>query len=194
MRYQADHKDKVRAQILDEAARAIRRDGPHAVSLTSVMKSAGLTHGGFYSHFSSRDDMLAAAIARTFADTRERWAHETRDRTPKDGLTHYIDWYLSKAHRDERETGCVIAAIGTDVPELARACQDAFAAGYRGLVAGLAGHLALLRREDPDELAQSVIAELVGTVVLSRIERDVRRSDAILAGGRTGLKKRLRLS
>lgn len=192
MRYQAEHKEKTRALILTEASRAIRRDGAHSVSLASVMKGVGLTHGGFYAHFSSREDMLMAAIDKTFGDSRDRWAHETLDRSPRDGLVRYIDWYLSKAHRDQRDTGCVIAAIASE--QLPPACQDAFAEGTRRLVSLIAAHIAQLPRDDADELAASILAELVGALVLARIEREPRRSDAILAAARTSVKKRLKIA
>lgn len=194
MRYQADHKDKTRALILAEASRAVRKDGAHSVSLASVMKAVGLTHGGFYTHFSSRDDMLTAALEQTFRDTRDRWAHETLDRTPKDGLLRYVDWYLSRAHRDHREAGCVIAALGGELSQLAPACQQVFADGSRHLVALLAAHIARLPRDDADELAPSILSELVGALVLARIEGNARRSDAILEAAKTSIKKRLKLT
>lgn len=194
MRYQADHKEKTRALILAEACRAIRKDGAHSVSLASVMKGVGLTHGGFYAHFSSRDDMLAAAIQQTFGDSRDRWAHETLDRSARDGLVDYIDWYLSKAHRDNRDNGCVIAAIGGELSQLAPACQQAFADGTRRLVTLIAAHIARLPRDNADELAQSIMSELVGALVLARIERDPRRSDVILEATRNSVKKRLKLT
>ncbi|HEY0254477.1 MAG TPA: TetR/AcrR family transcriptional regulator [Kofleriaceae bacterium] len=191
MRYQADHKEKTRALILGEASRAIRRDGAHSVSLASVMKGVGLTHGGFYSHFSSRDEMLAAAITQTFGDTRDRWAHETLDRSAKDGLVRYIDWYLSKAHRDHRETGCAIAAIGGELSQLAPDCQRAFSEGCRNVAALLSEHIARLPRDNADELAQSMMSELVGALVLARIESNPRRSDTILETSLRSIKSQL---
>lgn len=185
MRYQPEHKERTRAAILAEACRQLRGHGTQGVSLGSVMKGVGLTHGGFYAHFSSREDMLAAAIEQTFQDSRDRWAHETLDRSPKDGLAAYIDWYLSKAHRDDRQTGCVIAAIGSE--ELPPACQHVLAEGVRRLVTLIATAIG------DEELARSALAEMVGALVLARIERDSRRSDALLAEARIRIKKRLKL-
>lgn len=163
MRYDPAHKAKTHALIVDEASRALRKDGAHATSLASVMKRAGLTHGGFYAHFSSREDMLVAAIERCFADSRARWKHEG-------SLRNYIAWYLSKEHRDDRENGCVIAALGGE--QLPDACRKAFAEGSRQLVA-------LLATETDD--AQALLSELVGALTLARIEPDKKRSNAILA-------------
>ncbi|HEX4422283.1 MAG TPA: TetR/AcrR family transcriptional regulator [Kofleriaceae bacterium] len=191
MRYQVDHKEKTRSLVLAEAGKAIRKDGPHRVSVAAVMKRAGLTHGGFYAHFGSRDAMLVAAIEQMFDTSRDRWVRETLDRSPADGLSAYVDWYLSKAHRDAREAGCVIAALASDLPRLSAPCQKAYAEGARRIIGFLSAHLTTLRRPDPDDLARSVLAEMVGALSLARIEIEPRRSDAILAASRTSVKRRL---
>lgn len=194
MRYSPEHKEKTRALVLSEAGKAIRKDGPHRVSLASVMKRAGLTHGGFYAHFESRDAMLVAAIQQMFDSSRDRWMHVTLDRTPAEGLVGYIDWYLSKAHRDAREAGCAIAALASDLPRLSAACQKAYADGTRRLLAHISAHVDQLRKADADDLAHSMMAELVGALSLARIETDPRRSDAILTASRKSIKKRLGLA
>lgn len=194
MRYDADHKAKTRALVLAEAAKAIRKDGPHQVSLAGVMKRAGLTHGGFYAHFRSRDALLVAAIQQMFDSGRDRWIRNTLDRSPAGGLNAYINWYLSKPHRDNREAGCALAALASDLPRLSAPCRNAYAEGTRRQIALVAAHLAALRRSDPDALAASVWAELVGGLSLARIEIAPRRSDAILAACRRSLVRRLGIS
>ena len=77
MRYQPDHKEKTRRRVLEEATKAIRRQGPHRLGIARVMKQAGLTHGGFYAHFSSKDALVSAAIAAMFDRTLERWTRAT---------------------------------------------------------------------------------------------------------------------
>ena len=68
MRYDAEHKQRTRERVLKEAAKAIRRDGPHKVSVAAVMAKAGLTHGGFYAHFGSRDELIAEGVAQMFGN------------------------------------------------------------------------------------------------------------------------------
>jgi len=106
MRYQPDHKEKTRRRVLEEATKAIRRQGPHRLGIARVMKQAGLTHGGFYAHFSSKDALVSAAIAAMFDRTLERWTRATHDRPPEAGLAAYIESYLSAEHRDTRSGGC----------------------------------------------------------------------------------------
>src|SRR3954468_1809193 len=116
MRYSADHKAHTRQTVLAEAGKAIRKVGPHQVSVAEVMKRAGLTHGGFYAHFKSKDAMLVAAIEQMLEAARVRWLTLTSDLPPKDGLAKYINWYLSKEHRDAREVGCTVAALASNLP------------------------------------------------------------------------------
>src|SRR4051812_43101418 len=98
MRYDTEHKQKTRATVVQAAAKAIRADGPDRVAVAAVMAEAGLTHGGFYAHFKSKDDLVAAAIAQMFADAGARLDHETAGREPAEGLSSYVDFYLSKKH------------------------------------------------------------------------------------------------
>ena len=193
MRYPADHKQETRERVLTEAARQIRAHGPLGVGVAEIMKRAGLTHGGFYAHFKSKDALVAAAIAKMFDGARSRWDRHTSTRSARDGLGEYIDWYLSAEHRDERATGCPIAALASDVPRLAHGCRAAYATGTQNLTRSLAHKLRELGHREPDVLAASVVAELVGALSLARVEPDRTRSDAMLAASRRSLRGRLGL-
>ena len=186
MRYPADHKRETRERVLAEAAKQIREHGPAGVGVADIMKSAGLTHGGFYAHFASKDALVAAAIAKMFAGARARWERAA-------SLGAYIDAYLSAEHRDARETGCPIAALASDAPRLPTACRAAYADGARDLASRLASALRDLGHRDVEALASSIIAELAGALALARVEPDEARSDAILAASRRTLRARLGL-
>ena len=190
MRYDTEHKQKTRELVLQAAARAIRSDGPDRVGVAGVMAEAGLTHGGFYAHFKSKDELVAAAIGQMFAQASARLEHETADRDPAEGLAAYVDFYLSKKHRDARGFGCPMAALASDVPRLSGPAREQFALGVQHSTAGLAGKLALLGHAEPEAGARSMIAELIGALSLARIEQDAKRSDAILAASRAQLKQR----
>ena len=85
MRYDNEHKQQTRTRVLQAAAKAIRADGPHRVGIASVMADAGLTHGGFYAHFASKDELVAAAIGQMFDESRQRLLRETDQRAPAEG-------------------------------------------------------------------------------------------------------------
>lgn len=199
MRYDAEHKQKTRERVLKEAAKAIRAEGPHRIAVAGVMAKAGLTHGGFYAHFESKDDLVAAAIEQMFADARTRFAKETGDRSPADGLCAYIDFYLSPAHRDARSTGCPITALAADLPRIEGGARDQYGQGVDRLAGRIAnllallGHLALLGRPDAEAMGRSVLAELVGALSLSRAVADPAQSNLILETSRAALKRRLGL-
>ncbi|HEX2834254.1 MAG TPA: TetR/AcrR family transcriptional regulator [Thermoanaerobaculia bacterium] len=193
MRYDAEHKQRTRERLLKVAAKAVRAEGPERVGVAAVMRRAGLTHGGFYAHFASKDAMVVAAIGQMFEESHDRWMAATANRSPEDGLVLFVDSYLSAAHRDARASGCPIAALLADLPRLSSACKRAVANGTRRLTAMLAAQLERMHFADAEDLAGSVIAELVGAVSLARGEPDRARSENILAASRRLLKERLGL-
>ncbi|MFC5582332.1 TetR/AcrR family transcriptional regulator [Rhodanobacter glycinis] len=193
MRYDTEHKQKTRATVLQAAAKAIRADGPDRVGVAGVMAEAGLTHGGFYAHFKSKDELVAAAIGQMFEDARARLEHDTAGRSPAEGLAAYIDFYLSKKHRDARSFGCPMAALASDVPRLADPAREQFVTGVRQSTIRLGEKLAGLGHAAAEAEARSMMAELIGALSLARIETDAKRSDAILAASRAQLKQRFGL-
>jgi TetR/AcrR family transcriptional regulator, transcriptional repressor for nem operon len=193
MRYDTEHKQKTRTKVLQAAAKAIRADGPHRVAVAGVMADAGLTHGGFYAHFASKDELVAAAIEHMFDETRARAQHEMEGRGPAEGLVAYIDFYLSRKHRDARDSGCPMAALASDLPRLDEPVREQFAAGASRLTTTLSEKLAALGHVNVDAEARSMVAELIGALSLARIEPDSKRSDAILSASRHQLKERLGL-
>jgi len=193
MRYDTDHKQKTHARLLKAAAKAVREEGPHRVGVAAVMADAGLTHGGFYAHFASKDALVAAAIGQMFEEARARFLHETQERTPAHALVAYIDFYLSAAHRDARRSGCPIAALASDLPRLKKPALEQFANGAARLRTALADKLEQLGHADARQEASSAMSELVGALSLARAEPDAKRSDAILADSRRALKRRLKL-
>jgi TetR/AcrR family transcriptional regulator, transcriptional repressor for nem operon len=193
MRYNAEHKAQTRQKLLKVAASAIRAEGPHRVGVAGVMAKAGLTHGGFYAHFASKDELILAAIDTMFDSGRNRLANETRDRKPAAGLAAYVDFYLSAKHRDALGSGCPMAALASDLPRLDHAARLRFADGGRTLVDALAALLEQCGRPDAHGDASSMFAEMLGALSLARAETDPARSDAFLARSRESIKRRFAL-
>jgi len=177
MRYDAEHKEKTRARVLKEAAKAIRAEGPHRVGVAGIMAKAGLTHGGFYAHFKSKDDFTA-----------------TEGFSPADGMVRYINFYLSREHRDGRDTGCPVAALAADLPRLEDLARARYGQGVARLTAKVQGQLAALGHEDAAEIAPSLVSEIVGALSLARAVGEPDQSDHILQASRRALKQRLGLA
>jgi TetR/AcrR family transcriptional repressor of nem operon len=193
MRYDPEHKQRTRARVLQEASRLLRMNGPDKLGVADVMRSAGLTHGGFYAHFASKDELVARAIDEMFVEALARFEKVTSGRSAAEGMTDYIDRYLSGTHRDARDRGCPLAAMSTDIPRLYREARDGFERGAALLASAIAGRLRELGHAAPGQLAVSVLSELVGAMVMARSITDAERSAAVLQASRSQLLARLGL-
>ncbi len=139
------HKKETRERVLDAAAAAFRERGIDSVSVGEIMDRAGLTHGGFYAHFKSKDELVAEALAHVSARTGE-WLSETRN------LKTHADKYLSPMHFAHPEKGCAIAALGS---ELARSTGRV----HRTFAANIQTRLELLRQLIQRRRAKSASAQ-----------------------------------
>ena len=191
MRYSAEHKKQTQARILQEAAASLRMRGPDGVVVADIMASAGLTHGGFYVHFKSKDELIVGAIEESFADQAARVDAMVGGRGPASALMAYVDAYLSQQHRDQRDRSCPIAALAGDGPRLKEPAREAFEQGCAGVTRRIADWLEAMGRPDAGALAGSVVAELVGALVMARAVADPQLSRKILRDSRMALRQRL---
>jgi TetR/AcrR family transcriptional repressor of nem operon len=179
MRYPAGHKDRTRQRIVQGASRAYRRKGVAGVGIADLMKVLGLTHGGFYAHFRSKDDLVAAALAEGMTETLERFtARGARSAAAFAGL------YLSRAHRDRATSGCVLAALAGDVPRQGVVVRRAFTKAYLRFLERLESLVPGRAARERREQALALSARLVGAILLSRALADEALSDRLLAAAR----------
>ena len=177
-------REQSHARILDAAARAVRRQGYAGVGVAEVMKEAGLTHGGFYAHFTSRDALLAAAIEHAARDSvkilsRRIKALQEAGASPVRAL---VEAYLADEHAASCERGCPVAALGSEIPRQ----SDALLEVSRKRVSGLVERVrSSLPPDAPRERAFALAASLVGALQLARALGDEGR--ALLAATRSTL-------
>lgn len=193
MRYSAEHRAETRQRILKEAAREIRARGPDAMGVSSVMARAKLTHGGFYAHFESKEDLVAEAVGAMFEDVRNRFDLDASRNDPKAALAAYVSFYLAPSHRDARERGCPLAALASDAPRLGRGARKRLGEGITRLTGWLADALARLGHADAEQAAQAFLAQLIGALSLARSMPDSAQSLAILEATRLDLMTRFDL-
>jgi TetR/AcrR family transcriptional regulator, transcriptional repressor for nem operon len=195
MRYDADHKDRTRKRLLDEAARALRSEGPERVGVAALMARLGLTHGGFYAHFKSKDDLVAQAIEETFAQTAAGAERMIVGRTPAEALTRYVDFSLSDRHCAAPGQGCALPALSTDVSRLGRSARQKFQAGTQRLTEFIAGLLRGMGYDEKPahELAISALAEMAGAIAIARAMETPQQAQEIRASCRASVKQRLGL-
>ena len=181
-------KELTHERIVDAASRAIRRAGFDGVGVADIMKEAGLTHGGFYAHFDSREAMLAEALDRAGQESLVRISHMVKERSA-DGASPFrafVEQYLSERHLLAPEKGCAVAALASEMPRQAPALAEASVARIRALVAQVRGMLpAGAAREAP-----AVVAQLVGAIQIARTLGDSTDGRAVLASVRRLLLER----
>ena len=181
MRYSPEHKAAARRRIIRAAATHFRRDGIDSVGVVPLMNAAGLTHGGFYHHFASKEALVDAVLLEGVNETLEQMAEAGRT----GGLAAVLDLYLSPAHRDNPEAGCPAAALGV---ELARHPARLRRSYTRLINRGIDLIAQLLPRPDRG-VAQAIYSVAVGSLVLARGVSDRKLSDGFLASGRAAALK-----
>jgi TetR/AcrR family transcriptional repressor of nem operon len=178
--------DENRDRIIEVAARLFREHGFDGIGITDLMKGAGLTHGGFYGNFKSKEDLEAQACERALETSRRRWA-EAAESSRENPLSRIIRFYVSKRHRDEPGTGCPLVALAPDAARSSAAVRSAFTLGIRSyvdiLTSIVAGPSSAARRQR----ALSSLSEMVGAVILARASQDAKLSDEILHATKSNL-------
>jgi TetR/AcrR family transcriptional regulator, transcriptional repressor for nem operon len=191
MRYMRGHKEKTRERILIEAAKAIRLNGPDRIGVDSVMARTGLTHGGFYAHFKSKEALITAAVVQMMVEANNQFRQATADRPARKGLEAYFDWYLSSGHRNRVETGCPLPRLSADLMRLDQGSRRAFAEGLAQLTAMISGKLREIDARTPENMATSLLAEALGALAISRAIPDRRYALVILDHSRRSIHSRL---
>ena len=180
MRYEKGHKETTRRRIVETAAARFRKDGIEGVGLADLMAEAGLTHGGFYSHFSSKEDLVKAAMEEVAQQSRNTFTR----RIEIGGLEAWIRHYLRTEHRDHPEKGCVMAALGNELhrhPEKSRACLTQ---RMHELIPQIESHIASISdAKTRRQTAVGLFATLVGALQMARTATDPALSDEILEAG-----------
>jgi TetR/AcrR family transcriptional repressor of nem operon len=184
MRYSREHKLETHARIVKKASVRLREQGAHGVGVADLMKDAGLTHGGFYAHFDSREALVIEAFAHAMDRGNERWRKLAEQTPPDKRLAAIVDSYLTKAHRDDPGNGCAIPTLGAEIARESPKTRKAFAARVERMIATLAALIPEVPRKAARKQATAAIATMMGTLVLARIAGNGEFSDEILGAGR----------
>lgn len=172
-------KEATHERIVDAAARAIRRSGYGGTGVADIMKDAGLTHGGFYAHFPSREAMLAEAADRAGGESVAMMERIAASLPPERALAAMMQAYLSKEHLEQVETGCATAALGSEMPRQAPEVRRAATRRIKEMVDLVARHSPDWGQPAAHERALVTIATMVGALVLARAVDDPKLSDGL---------------
>lgn len=174
MRYEKDHKETTHRRVVETAAARFRKEGLDGVGVASLMKDAGLTHGGFYSHFLSKDRLIEEALISSMEAT----TANLRQAAESGGIEELIRFYLRPAHRDHPERGCAAAALGGEIARHSKSTRAVFTERTRKLIA-----LIQSRLPNPDAAtARAIFATIMGALQLSRAVSGI-LSDQMLESG-----------
>jgi TetR/AcrR family transcriptional repressor of nem operon len=184
MRYTREHKLETHARIVKKASVRIREKGAHGIGVADLMKDAGLTHGGFYAHFDSREALVIEAFAYAMDRSTERWRKLAETIPADQRMAAIVESYLTPLHRDDPGHGCAVTALGAEIARESPKTRKAFAAKLEQMVDMLAEQMPEVPRKAARKQALATLSTMVGALVLSRIAGSGEFSDDILAAGR----------
>jgi TetR/AcrR family transcriptional repressor of nem operon len=170
MRYSKEHKQETHARIVKKASVRLREKGAHGIGVADLMKEAGLTHGGFYAHFDSREALVIEAFAYAMDRSVEHW--------------RAIAAEISTVHRDDPGRGCAVPTLGAEIARESAKTRKAFSAKLEQLIDVMAEQIPDVPRKTARKQAMGTLATMMGTLVMSRVAGSGELSEEILAAGR----------
>jgi TetR/AcrR family transcriptional repressor of nem operon len=185
MRYGKEHKAETHKRVVEAAARRFRRNGIEATGVVDLMADAGLTHGGFYAHFPSKEILVREAVLAASAQGRRHFQEQIEQARAagREPLEDVVRQYLTALHRDRPDRGCTIATLGAEVARHPRKTRDAVTEGLEKTLTMLASALPNPTRADARERAIGVFGAMIGTLQLARVFSDSELSQTALDAG-----------
>ena len=177
MRKSKQEAAETRRRIVKAAAAKFRLNGISGTGLSDLMAAAGLTHGGFYRHFESKDQLVAEACS---AAGKSAMATFFSNKSPKNGLKERVAEYLSPAHRDDPSAGCPLAALGSEIARCDEKTRAAATQAFLELVDIIAKESGKTRPNVAGRRALVAVATMIGALMMSRVVTDSELSDCIL--------------
>jgi TetR/AcrR family transcriptional regulator, transcriptional repressor for nem operon len=190
MRYSKEHKAETHERIVKQASIRLRERGAHGIGVADLMKEVGLTHGGFYAHFDSREALLIEAFGYAMDRGNERWRKLAEETPPEKRLATIVDSYLTTTHRDDPGRGCAVPSLGAEIARESPKTRKAFAARLERMIDMIADQIQDVPPKTARKQAMAALATMMGTVVMARVAGNGEFSDDILAAGREAILSR----
>jgi len=184
MRYSREHKQETHDRIVKKASVRLREKGAHGIGVADLMKEAGLTHGGFYAHFDSREALVIEAFAYAMDRSMEHWRKITGEASPEKRLALIAEAYLSVLHRDNPGQGCSIPSLGAEIARESPKTRKAFAGKLDEMIEMMTDYIPNLPRKAARKQAIATLATMAGTMLLARIAGSSDLSDEVLKAGK----------
>jgi TetR/AcrR family transcriptional repressor of nem operon len=184
MRYPAEHKQRTRERIVKAAARRFRSRGSDGTAIGDLMRDLRLTHGGFYRHFDSKEDLFAQAVEHSLEDIRLRFASVVAKAPAEGKLKAFIDAYLDAEHCDNPAEGCPIAVLTSELARRPRAVRVAYQRALDNHIKLIARFVPGENDGDREEKAMMLLSGMAGTLAAARVMPDDRQQRAFLDAAR----------
>ncbi|HXC46766.1 MAG TPA: TetR family transcriptional regulator [Candidatus Sulfotelmatobacter sp.] len=184
---------RTRQRIVKVAGAEFAANGISEAALARVMSAAGLTHGGFYRHFTSKDQLVLEACSKTLLSLVAGLELLAKAKPHKQALPLLVAHYVSRAHRDQPKTGCPLAALGSELARRDKRTRQVAMEGFLQLSRLVASQLEAVPFRKRADRSMAIISAMVGAVTLARIVPDSRISDSVLAATRDYILRSVRL-
>src|SRR5258708_23604523 len=168
MRKSLEEAAETRERIVDSAAREFRQNGIAETGINDLMQAAGLTHGGFYKHFESKDQVVGEAVKRSFEQTLANMESSAEGKTPEAALSTLVTKYLSANHRDCVGEACPLSSLGTDLRRADKHTGDTATDGLKAVIPFVAKQITDVPPYEAQKRAHAIIPPIVGGVELAR--------------------------
>ena len=184
MRYSKEHKAETHDRIVKQASVRLRERGAHGIGVADLMKEVGLTHGGFYAHFDSREALVIEAFNYAMDRATERWRKMAEETPPEKRLSTIVESYLTTIHRDDPGRGCAVPTLGPEIARESPKTRKAFAAKLEEMIEMMADQVPEQPRKAARAQAIAALSTMAGALVLSRVAGSGEFSEEILGTAR----------
>lgn len=184
MRYEPEHKKQTRDRIVRNAARKLRTEGLSGPGVASVMKASGLTVGGFYKHFRSKDELLAEAIAQGFSELSEKAFSPLQDVPPQDRWKEVVRWYLSPEHCNHPGAGCPVVTLAPEIARSKLSVRKRTAELMKELAEGWVKFMPGVTAKERERNFFVIFSAMAGAVAIARLFPEPADRERVLANVR----------
>jgi TetR/AcrR family transcriptional regulator, transcriptional repressor for nem operon len=184
MRYSKEHKFETHERIVKKASVKLREKGAHGIGVADLMKDAGLTHGGFYAHFDSRDALVIEAFTHAMDRSTARWRKLSEETPVEKRLSKIVNTYLAPVHRDDPGHGCAVPTLAAEIARESAKTRRVFAGRMEQMIDMLADQFHGMPRKAARKEAVAALATMMGSLVMARVAGNGEFSEEILKSGR----------
>jgi TetR/AcrR family transcriptional regulator, transcriptional repressor for nem operon len=184
MRYRPEHKVETHQKIVKDASRRVRAEGVTGAAVSAVMRDAGLTHGGFYKHFGSKDELLMESLSEAFQETAESLAHTGEQSRPETAWKAIVKTYLSLEYCDDVEHGCPLTALAPELARAGKAMKPQIFEELKKYKSRMVPFMPGQRTADKERAFFSIFSTMVGAIEIARMLPEPAMQEKVLASAR----------